>query len=78
MMTCAPLTAAQDMKVLITEGIAKLCPPDLVPAAYGALKFCSAPGEPGTHCHYLLVGLQTTSETHMRLRDVFLAQLGFA
>ena len=35
------------------------------------------PGEPGTHCHYLLVGLSTLPGTHMRLRDFLLFQPDF-
>ncbi len=53
-------------------------PPGLVASAYEALQFCLVPGEPGTHGDYLPVGLQFTSETHMRLRDVLLAQPDFA
>jgi len=30
LMTCIPLSAPEDLKVLIHEGISKLCPPDLV------------------------------------------------
>ena len=78
MMTCVPLTALEDPKVHIREGIAKLCPASLVPDAYGGLQFCLAPGEPaGTHGHYLLVGLQTTSMTHMRFGVDLLTQPDF-
>ena len=27
MMTCAPLTVLEDLKVLLKEGLSKLCPP---------------------------------------------------
>ena len=30
-MTCSTLTYPEDLKILIREGIAKLCPPDIVP-----------------------------------------------
>jgi hypothetical protein len=36
-MTCSPLSAPEDLKVLIREGISKVCPPELVPASYEEL-----------------------------------------
>ena len=76
-MTCTPLTVLEDLKVLMREGISKTCPLGNVPREYERLRFCLALGEPGTHGHYLLVGLSTSSGTHMRLRDVLLHQLDF-
>jgi hypothetical protein len=70
MMTRAPLLFPEDLKVLLREGLAKLCPPGLVPLEYEALEFCLSPGEPGTHGHYFLVGLSSLLGAHMRLRDV--------
>ena len=57
LMTCTPLSAPKDLKVLIREGISKLCPPDLVQPSYEALRFFLSLGEPGTTGHHLLVGL---------------------
>ena len=74
LMTCVPLTFPEDLKVLLMEGLAKLCPPGLVPRKYEGLQFCLSPGEPGTQCHYLLVGLSPLSRAHMRLRDVLMFQ----
>ncbi len=48
MMTCAPLTFPEDLKLLLKEGLAKLCPPSIVQREYEALQFCLSPGEPGT------------------------------
>jgi hypothetical protein len=36
-MACAPLTAQEDLKVLIKEGLIKICPPAFVPKEYEAL-----------------------------------------
>ncbi len=72
MMTCAPLIVPEDLKLLLKKGMAKLCPPGIVPREYEALQFCLSPGEPGTHGHYLLVGLSPLSGAYMRLRDVLL------
>ena len=72
LMTCTPLTVPEDLKVLIREGISKICPLGNVPIEYEGLRFCLAPRELGTHGHCLLVGLSTSSGTHMRLRDVLL------
>jgi len=77
MMTYSPLTVHEDLKVLIMEGINKIYPPGNVPREYEAICLCLAPGEPGTHGHYLLMGLSTSSGTHMRLRDVLLYQPDF-
>ncbi len=57
LMTCSLLSTPVYLKVIIREGISKLCPPELVPASYEALRFFSAQGEPGTTGFYLLVGL---------------------
>ncbi len=57
MMTCSPLSAPEDLKVLLKEGISKLCIPDQVQTAYEALRFFAAPGEPGTMGLHLLLGL---------------------
>ena len=73
-MTCAPLTVPEDLKLLLKEGLAKLCPIGIVPREYEALQSCISPGEPGTPRHYLLVGLSTLLGAHMRLRDVLLFQ----
>jgi hypothetical protein len=40
MMTCAPLTFPEDLKLLLKEGLAKLCPIGIVPREYEALQFC--------------------------------------
>jgi hypothetical protein len=77
MMTCTPLTFPEDLKLLLKEGLAKLCPIGTVPREYKALQFCLSPGEPGTPGHYLLVGMPTLSGTHMRLQDVLFFQLDF-
>ena len=37
MMTCSTLTHPEDLKILIKEGIAKLCPPGIVAREYEAL-----------------------------------------
>ena len=37
MMTCAPLTFHEDLKLLLKEGPAKLCPIGIVPREYEAL-----------------------------------------
>ena len=76
-MTCSPLSPPEDSKVLIQEGISKLCPPKQVPASYEALRFFFALGEPGTTGLYLLVGLQVASKVHMRRIDVLLRQPDF-
>jgi hypothetical protein len=73
-MTCSPLISPEDLKVLIREGISKICPLANVPREYEALHFCMAPGEPSTQGRYLLVGLSMTSGMHMCLRDVLLHQ----
>ena len=57
LMTCTHLSAPKDLKVLICEGISKLCPPDLVLPSYEALRFFLSPGEQGTTGLHLLVGL---------------------
>ncbi len=72
MMTCAPLTFPEDLKLIFKLGMAKPCPPGIVPREYGALQFCMSPGEPSTQGHYLRIGLSTLSGAHMRLRDVML------
>ena len=77
-MPCTPHSTPEDLNILIREGIAKLCPPGLVPSIYDDIKFCLASGEPGPNGHYLLVGLQTAKGAHMRLREVLLSQPNFA
>jgi len=72
MMNCAPLAFPEDLKLLLKDGMAKLCPIGIVPREYEALQFCLSPGEPGTPGNYLLVGLSTLSGAHMRIRDVLL------
>jgi hypothetical protein len=74
MMTCSPLSAPEDLKVLLKEGISKLCSLDQVHTAYEALRFFAAPGEPGTTGLHLMVGLHTSMEVHVRFRDVLLWQ----
>ena len=71
---CAPLTFLEDLKLLLKEGLAKLCPIGIAPWEYEALQFCLSPGEPGAQGHYLLVGMSALSGAHMRLRDVLLFQ----
>jgi hypothetical protein len=53
MMTCAPRTVQEYLKILINVGLTKTCLPGNVPREYEALQFCLAPGEPGTQGHYL-------------------------
>ena len=77
MMPCSPLTDPEDLKVLIREKITKICPPGNVLREYEALRFCLVSGEPGTQGHYLMVGLSTSSGTHMRLWNVLLYQPDF-
>ncbi len=72
MMTCAPLTVLEDLKVCNKEGLSKLCPLGIVPRKYEALLFYLEPRESGTRGHYFLVSLSTLSGPHMRLRDVLL------
>ena len=74
MMTCSTLTHPEDLKILIREGIAKLCPPSIVAREYEALQFILSPGELGTQGRYLLEGLLSSSLAHMRLKDVLLHQ----
>jgi hypothetical protein len=74
MMTCAPLTQPEDLKLLLREGIAKLCPPGFVTREYDYLQLVTAKEEPGTQDSYLLVGLSTLSQTHLRLKDILLSQ----
>ena len=40
MMTCAHLTFPEDLKLILKEGLAKLCPIGIVPREYEALQFC--------------------------------------
>jgi hypothetical protein len=47
-MTCAPLTFLEDLKLSLKEGLAKLCPIGIVPREYEALEFCLSPREHGT------------------------------
>ena len=77
MMTCAPLIFHEVLKLLLEEGMAKLCPIDIVPREYEALQFCLVSGEPRTPGHYLLVGLSTLSGAHMLLLDILLFQPDF-
>jgi hypothetical protein len=77
MMICAPLAFPEDLKLLLKEGMAKLCPIGIVPREYEALQFCLSPRELGTPVNYLLVGLSTLSGAHMRLRDVLPFQPDF-
>jgi hypothetical protein len=72
MMTSAPLTVLEDLKILLKKGLSKLCPPWIVSREYEALQFCLSPGETGTHGHYLLVGLSTLSGPHKRLRGILM------
>jgi hypothetical protein len=72
LMKCTPLSALEDLKVLMRESIPKLCPPDFVLPSYEALRFFLSPREPGTTGLHILVGLHVASEVHMRLRDVLL------
>ncbi len=72
MMTCAPLTAPEDLKVLIKEGLIKICPPVLVPKEYEAIQFHLVPGDAGMHGDYLAVGLSMMSDRHMCLRDILM------
>jgi len=74
MMTSAPLAQPEDFKLLLREGIAKLCPPGIVTKEYNSLQFVTAKGEPGTQGSYLMVGLSILSHTHLRLRDILLSQ----
>ena len=77
LMTCTPLTFPEDLKLFLKEGLAKLCPPGIVPREYEALQICLSPGEPGTLSHYLLVGLSPLSGAHVRLRGVLIFQPDF-
>ena len=72
MMTCFTLTYHEDLKILIREGIAKLCPPGIVAREYDSLQSVLSPGELGTQGCYLLVGLSSSSSVHLRLIDIFL------
>jgi hypothetical protein len=57
MKTCTPLYAPEDLKVLIREGLTKICPPDFVKPSYNMLRFFLSPGNSGTQGLHLLVGL---------------------
>jgi hypothetical protein len=46
MITCAPLTFPEDLKLLLKEGLAKLCPHGIVPREYEALQLCMSRGNP--------------------------------
>jgi hypothetical protein len=74
MMTCSTLAYPEDIKILIREGISKLCPPGIVAREYDSIQFVLSPGELGTHGRYLLVGLSSASSAHLRLRDILLYQ----
>ncbi len=56
-MTNTPLVQPEDFKLLLKEGIVKLCPPGIVAREYDLLQFVTAKGEAGTHGSYLLIGL---------------------
>ena len=74
-MNYAPLMALEDLiEGHHQGGDRETLPPYPRPSAYETLQLCFAPGGPGTHAYYLLVGLQTTSGTHMRLRDFHFTQ----
>jgi hypothetical protein len=68
------MTNPEDLKVLIKEGLVKICPPTLVPKEYEALQFGLVPGQPGTHSDYLAVGMFMMSDRHMCIRDIMLYQ----
>ena len=74
MMTSAPMSAPEDLKVLIKEALIKICPPALVPKEYEALQFRLVSGEANTHGDYLALGLSMHSERHMYLQDILLFQ----
>jgi hypothetical protein len=74
MMTCSTLTYPEDLKIIIREGIAKLCPPGIVPREYEALQFIMSPRELVTQGRYLLVGFLSSSSAHLRLSDILLYQ----
>ncbi len=76
MMTNTPVAQPEDFKLLLREGIAKLCPPGIVTWDYDSLQFVTAKGEAGTQGSYLLIGLSTCFMTHLRLRDILLSQPG--
>ncbi len=48
MMTNTPLAHPENFKLLLREGIEKLCPPGIVAREYNALQFATATGELGT------------------------------
>jgi len=73
-MTCSTLTHPEDLKILIREGIAKICPPGIVAREYDSLQFILSPRELGTQGRYLLVGLSSSSLAHLRLIDIILYQ----
>ena len=74
LITCALLTAPEDLKVLINEGLIKICPLALVPKEYEALQFRLVPGDTGTRGDYLAVGMSMLSDRHMCIRDILLYQ----
>ena len=61
LITCAPLTSPEDLKVVINEGISKICPLGNVFGEYDSIQLCLVPCESGTRGHYLVVGLSTLS-----------------
>ena len=72
MMTCAPMSVSEDLKVLIKKALIKICPPALVPKECEALQFRLVSGETNTHGGYLALGLSMHSDRHMCLRDILL------
>ena len=74
-MTCAPLTAPEDLKVLIREEISKICPAGHRLSRIRGAPALPSPGGTWPHGQYLLVGLPTLSGAYMRLIYVLLHQL---
>jgi hypothetical protein len=68
------LAQPEDFKLLLRDDIAKLCPPGIITREYNSMQFATIKGETGTQGSYLLVGLSTLSQTHLRLRDILLSQ----
>ena len=74
MMTYAPLANPEDLKVLIKEGLIKICTLALDPKEYEALKVRPVPDDTGTHGDYLAVGLSMLSNKHIYIKDIMLYQ----
>jgi hypothetical protein len=73
MMTCSPISHPEDLKPLLKTTIQIVTSAEEAEDEYAAMHFCLAPGELGIGS-YLLLGLDPSSISRMRLRDILLVQ----